>query len=275
MAVINSLAIGKSVKSAGNLTYKTVRGRTIASQRITQNKSNTLLQQLQRGHFSTVSKCVTLCQAWIDRCFEKSKYGSARNQFFKLNPDFTLGNLYSNIIAGNTPFAQGFLSCFANFSESAKLSLSYVGYGSAACVVTEDLETIASVNVSGGSTLNNVRASNSYSVAVPAGIDYQKLKFVFVLFPSSSPYNMTVEEISMKLNESNKVVFDWESANNSKAEAIFDTDSTFTATDGVVSSFSINCDFSGIEPGTTFFLVPILAGKPAKITAPMVWQQGV
>lgn len=101
MAVINSLAIGKSVKSAGNLTYKTVRGRCIASQRITQNKSNTNSQQIARNNFKQASKVMTILQSWIDLAFEKSKFGSSRNEFLKqnklllentdLNTDFALG----------------------------------------------------------------------------------------------------------------------------------------------------------------------------------------
>lgn len=104
MAVINSLAIGKSVKSAGNLTYKTVRGRCIASQRITQNKSNTNSQQIARNNFRQASKVITILQAWIDLAFEKSKYGSARNEFLKQN------KLLLENVDINTDFALGYVT---------------------------------------------------------------------------------------------------------------------------------------------------------------------
>lgn len=135
MAVINSLAIGKSVKSAGNLTYKTVRGRCIASQRITQNKSNTNSQQIARNNFRQASKVITILQAWIDLAFEKSKYGSARNKFLKqnklllentdMNTDFAAGLTgagawfqsmcnKTKVLDGSEPYFQ----CFAKGSAS-------------------------------------------------------------------------------------------------------------------------------------------------------------
>lgn len=110
MAIINSLAIGKSVKSAGNLTYKTVRGRTIASQRITTNKSNTPLQASQRSKFSQVSQAMTLVQSYINNFYEKSKYGSARNSFFRENPNFTMGGLVGEVKEGVTTLADGMLA---------------------------------------------------------------------------------------------------------------------------------------------------------------------
>ena len=110
MAIINSLAIGKSVKSAGNLTYKTVRGRTIASQRITQNRSNTPSQEDQRYHFTKVSRSMALLQRYIDVCYEKSKYGSSRNAFFSRNKRFTLGGLVGEVLEGIEPLSRAMLS---------------------------------------------------------------------------------------------------------------------------------------------------------------------
>lgn len=114
MAIINSLAIGKSVKSAGNLTYKTVRGRTIASQRIFSNKSNTALQQNQRQLFANVSASMRLLQQYIDVCYEKSKYGSSRNAFFKTNKGFTFGGLVGEISEGLVALSDGMLSALTN-----------------------------------------------------------------------------------------------------------------------------------------------------------------
>lgn len=129
MAIINSLAIGKSVKSAGNLTYKTVRGRTIASQRITQNKSNTPFQQNQRQRFAKVSESMKLLQQYIDGCYEKSKYGSSRNAFFSTNKRFTLGNLVGEIVEGIEPLSRGMLSAL---TETPVKQLSLLSLGSLA-----------------------------------------------------------------------------------------------------------------------------------------------
>lgn len=124
MAIINSLAIGKSVKSAGNLTYKTVRGRTIASQRITSNKSNTAAQAAQRYSFGNGSKAIKLLQQYVDACYEKSKYGSSRNAFFKSNPKFTLGGLVGEIIEGVTTLSDGMLASLTGLAAKELNSIS-------------------------------------------------------------------------------------------------------------------------------------------------------
>lgn len=128
MAIINSLAIGKSVKSAGNLTYKTVRGRTIASQRIMTNKSNTIAQAAQRSHFSSCSQAMALLSPYIDVCYEKSKYGSSRNAFFRENPNFNLGGLVGEIKEGVVTLADGFLLSLQGTNDNiSRISLASKG----------------------------------------------------------------------------------------------------------------------------------------------------
>lgn len=124
MAIVNSLAIGKSVKSAGNLTYKTVRGRTIASQRITSNKSNTAAQEARRYSFGNSSKAIKLLQQYVDACYEKSKYGSSRNAFFKSNPKFTLDGLVGEIIEGVVNLSDGMLGSLTGLAAKQLHSLS-------------------------------------------------------------------------------------------------------------------------------------------------------
>lgn len=85
MAIISSTAIGSGQKSAGVLTYRRTRGRTIASQRVVTNKSNTAAQASQRKLFRHVSHIMSVLAFIINRSTEKSKYGSQRNNFFKNN----------------------------------------------------------------------------------------------------------------------------------------------------------------------------------------------
>ena len=85
MAIISSTAIGNGKKSAGVLTYRRQRGRTIASQRILTNSSKTDKQVAQRTAFALASKAIAMAAPLVDATFAKSKYGSARNNFFKLN----------------------------------------------------------------------------------------------------------------------------------------------------------------------------------------------
>lgn len=85
MAIINSTAIGNGKKSAGVLTYRRQRGRTIASQRILTNSSKTEKQVAQRTAFAVASKAIAMAAPLVDVTFAKSKYGSARNNFFRVN----------------------------------------------------------------------------------------------------------------------------------------------------------------------------------------------
>lgn len=104
MAIISSTAIGNGQKSAGVLTYRRTRGRTIASQRVLTNKSNTAAQANQREAFRYVSHILSVLAFLINQSTEKSKYGSARNNFFRTNSTafYEPGNEVLQVIAGKT-----------------------------------------------------------------------------------------------------------------------------------------------------------------------------
>ncbi len=138
MAIINSLAIGKSVKSAGNLTYKTVRGRTIASQRITTNKSNTMAQSIQRSRFGQAAQAAQLIQIFINSCYEKSRYGSARNAFMQMNKNYRAFGLLPEVQGGAIPLADVFIPAFAPTKPAADDSyIEFSAYGSSPIIVRE------------------------------------------------------------------------------------------------------------------------------------------
>lgn len=139
MAIINSLAIGKSFKSAGNLTYKTVRGRTIASQRITQNKSNTIAQGSQRNRFGLTAQCMQLFLPYVNNFFEKTKYGSSRNQYVKLNKYVSLNGQYDRVKEGIVPLSRAFVALFGRDNLGSLLAGSayFASYGTLSCIVNE------------------------------------------------------------------------------------------------------------------------------------------
>lgn len=85
MAIASTLAIGKGRKSAGGFTYRYVRGRLITSAKIEHNSSNTALQAAQRVSFRDVSKLMSKVAFLINRTYDKSKYGSSRNNFYTVN----------------------------------------------------------------------------------------------------------------------------------------------------------------------------------------------
>lgn len=87
MAIVQSLAIGNARKSAGNLTFQTVHGRTIAREKpLYVTNPNTPAQQATRQIMRN------LVAAWRGFYFQARPYftvlppyGSAYNQFIKMN----------------------------------------------------------------------------------------------------------------------------------------------------------------------------------------------
>ena len=85
MAIIDSLGVGRGRKSAGNLTYRTVRGRCIASQRREKTGNPSGIISVAQATFSIISTFIRTHASDIDVSFNKSTYGSARNNFYKKN----------------------------------------------------------------------------------------------------------------------------------------------------------------------------------------------
>lgn len=184
MAIVNSLAIGKSVKSAGNLTYKTVRGRTIASQRIFSNKSNTPNQQNQRIHFANVSASMRLLQQYIDACYEKSKYGSSRNSFFRTNKNFTLGNMVGEVAEGIVTLSDAMLSAL---TEEPVKQLSLLSFGSLAGFLSIKYKDVANYKY-GENTYGSLRV-----IAGSDGTGYQPGEYDFM-------FSSAVKRDSLKIH---------------------------------------------------------------------------
>lgn len=86
MAIIRSMGVGSAKKSMGNVTYRTVRGRTIGSQKVA-NRPLTRAEDvsLQQFVFGLINRYMTLHAADIQVSFNKTKYGSERNYFVKIN----------------------------------------------------------------------------------------------------------------------------------------------------------------------------------------------
>lgn len=90
MAIINSMGVGRSRKSMGNVTYRTVRGRTIGSQKRGSDPVTRVpnpIQEETRTLFRAMSMYVSLHRADINVSFDKTKYGSQGNYFMKVNKE--------------------------------------------------------------------------------------------------------------------------------------------------------------------------------------------
>lgn len=87
MAIIKSLAIGKGRKSAGNITFRTVRGRTIVSEKVGERPVTRVDGALSvyEARFKLISMYIGMHRPDINASFDKTKYGSQGNYFYKVN----------------------------------------------------------------------------------------------------------------------------------------------------------------------------------------------
>ena len=87
MAIINSMGVGKARGSMGNVTYRTVRGRTIGSQKRAGSDPATRApgDSAEQFVFGLISRFAGARAADIKASFSNTKYGSGRNAFMKLN----------------------------------------------------------------------------------------------------------------------------------------------------------------------------------------------
>jgi len=266
MAIINSLAIGKSVKSAGNLTYKTVRGRTIASQRITQNKSNTPFQQNQRQRFANVSESMKLLQQYIDACYEKSKYGSSRNAFFSTNKRFTLGNLVGEVMEGIIPLSDAMLSAL---TEEPVKQLSLLSLGSLAGFLTIRYKDVADYKY-GENTYGSLRV-----IAGSDGTNYQPGEYDFLFssqvkrdslklhFFGFSDNGLVISTGRIDAPDLGHIAFD----NSSVTAAVASTRAWLMEDNNeLVESVHVEVDMSKLTNCPIAIVVPSVGGKVPSIT---------
>lgn len=86
MAIIRAIGVGSSKKSMGNVTYRVVRGRTIGSIKSAgSNLPPTVTQKNKRIIFRLIQEFIRAHKTDIDVSFNKTKYGSARNNFMRVN----------------------------------------------------------------------------------------------------------------------------------------------------------------------------------------------
>ena len=87
MAIISSVALGKVQKSVGNVTFQHYYGKTVAKQKIVRNPSYvpSTKQKEQRDRMYYAFKFANAWDGLTDMLFVRSKWGTKRNNFLKLN----------------------------------------------------------------------------------------------------------------------------------------------------------------------------------------------
>lgn len=158
MAEIDSTAIGAGRKSIGNITYRYVNGRTIASKRVTKNKSQTENQAQQRFAFSVLAS--------IGKSIKPiTNIGFVRN---------SRGSQYANFLHYNKVFMQ-----YARSSELLSLELPAI---SNLCIALNDPEfngkLIAADGGLGLTTIFNWGVDNSIDAKLYLSSDFMEGDFI-------------------------------------------------------------------------------------------------
>lgn len=96
MAIISSVALGKAQKSVGNVTFQHYYGKTVAKQKVVRNPAYkpTTKQIEQRNRMYYAFKFLNAWDGLTDMLFVRSKWGTKRNNFLKLN--YPAISAYSN-----------------------------------------------------------------------------------------------------------------------------------------------------------------------------------
>lgn len=120
MAIVRSLAIGKARKSAGNLTYQIVKGRTLVREKpMHVFNPDTPAQQAQRAKMRNL---VEAWRGWFQLCapyFTKiDGYGTAYNQFIKLNMPIA-NTSWVNELSGEVWLRNNTCVSFGRFGEAS------------------------------------------------------------------------------------------------------------------------------------------------------------
>lgn len=148
MALINSVGVGNGSKSVGEFTYRSVRGRTIASKRVLKNSSNSAAQGNQRSLFAAQSKFLTLYDCYVFNAFTKTRFGSRRNRAASdikaLAP--YVRNMYEVLTANGTPLNLAW-NWFARAMSSAQMAIDENAADSAAIRNTRLLSSNSGVSI--------------------------------------------------------------------------------------------------------------------------------
>lgn len=257
MAIINSLAIGKSVKSAGNLTYKTVRGRTIASQRITSNASNTPLQQSQRAHMREASSMCALLRQYIDNCYEKSKFGSARNNFMHINTLFSGGGVSSEVKEGAIPLSDIFIPMFNG--KNSGTSVLYSVYGTSSVIAMEKYAADTFQDTAGNNF--NIKVTTSIKFTLPMPVKEEELTVCMVGFVGEEGKKLSEQPLTVYKGN----ILDWE-PDYGMMDLVIDKGLT---SDGLIQSLTVYPagEAGGGAPLSYVLFFPVVSGKYPKLSS--------
>lgn len=94
MSIVSGYQNSRWKNSIGNVTYRRVRGRTIASEKVSERPLNTdaatrapgvKAMSIKQMTFGLITRFAKNHEASINESFDKTKYGTSRNYFMKVN----------------------------------------------------------------------------------------------------------------------------------------------------------------------------------------------
>lgn len=215
MAIVRSLAIGKSTRSAGQLTFRTVRGRTIVSQKRGRDATSRVVssaEQQVRGNFKAALMLSTVLAPLFDFTSANTQLGTPRNRMTAiLRRNMALGNKIAEYVTGDLSLGgksqvrelfeqvSGGDMPTEDFTEAMEQLFKYTraGYGTAAPIV-DSVEVVEDA----GSYLLSAKLAitarvgdviESCGVSVAAGGD---LSFVFPFSGLASRVVLTADMIT-------------------------------------------------------------------------------
>lgn len=111
MAIVRSHTVWGARKSAGGVTYRQVRGRTIMGQKRGPNpkgatRADGQVMTYREAIFAVITAAAKVLAASINVSFDKTKYGSRRNDFFRRNYQYFEELAQAPISDADVPFAQ-------------------------------------------------------------------------------------------------------------------------------------------------------------------------
>lgn len=202
MAIVRSLVIGKATRSAGQLTFRTVRGRTIVSQKRGPHATSRVVssaEQQVRGNFKAALMLSTVLAPLFDFTSANTPLGTPRNRMTAiLRRNMSYGNKIAEYVAGDlslggksqvrelfSEVAGGDMPT-EDFVDAMKQLFKYTraGYGTAAPIVdsvtvvtNEDTHTISAklaITARVGDVIEgcgvSVAAGGDLSFAFPSGV---------------------------------------------------------------------------------------------------------
>lgn len=182
MAIIRSIAVGKAKKSAGNVTFRTVRGRTIMSEKVGERAETRVPGQytLYEARFKLISMYIGMHRSSINVSFNKTKYGSQGNYFYKVNKaalEAAISSLTGNAAAATPDMVEAAITAYAKEHPTAIYRVKLSGFDP---VYLSDAWDDADNPVSGGAsdalgagTATMSVSDGTYSAPIALGMTYK------------------------------------------------------------------------------------------------------